>query len=69
MTSNQDFIIRKCYRCFILLPVPHNTYSYYLLTISHVCLYLCSACSKWVFATRTDEVSRDLCLTYSSTGW
>jgi hypothetical protein len=29
---------------------------------------LCSASSKWVFATRTDEISRELCRTYSSTG-
>jgi hypothetical protein len=44
MTCNQDLIIRKCHRCSSLLPLPHNTYSYYLLTIPHVYLYLSMFC-------------------------
>jgi hypothetical protein len=40
MTSNQDLITRKCHRCSSLLPLPRNTYSYYLLTISNMYLYL-----------------------------
>lgn len=44
ITSNQDLIIRKCHRSSSLLPLPHNTYPYYLLTISHVYLYLPMFC-------------------------